>query len=378
LNVTGFSITDDSLVTLADGSRKKIKDINAGEEVLTLDEKTGKLVPRKVNALLDHGVKPIYEMATEDGRAINTTAEHPYLVVLDSKEECDKYAGDVWNKEADEFDEYCTRWVEVNYLTDGNEIAVPKIKTRQNSIQSSPFNSLSISSAVVYTSTNDCCLRCGSLDQTAAFRVNASARYCESSESDSASKASLRNSLNCETWKNLIFSSTSDCLISNSCVDSVDFDRNSDLCSFISNFTYRGAKKSALRDENKYEAAELGFINESKIFASKTNFIFVYLPINFSLSFGDNSESNLLNAPLLIFLPNSTDQSVNSFSSLDSSLPRNILNLIASEATFDQFSGSFSISLSSLSGNDIVIVFIINNNENGYLNVSKNNSYSVS
>ena len=80
LNVTGFSITDDSLVTLADGSKKKIKDIIAGEEVLTLDEETGKLVPRKVNALLDHGIKPIYEMATEDGRAINTTGEHPYFV----------------------------------------------------------------------------------------------------------------------------------------------------------------------------------------------------------------------------------------------------------------------------------------------------------
>jgi len=81
LNVTGFSITDDSLVTLSDGSRKKIKDVKAGEIVLTLDESTGKLVPRKVNALLDHGVQPIYEMATEDGRAINTTAEHPYLAI---------------------------------------------------------------------------------------------------------------------------------------------------------------------------------------------------------------------------------------------------------------------------------------------------------
>ena len=59
LNVTGFSITDDSLVTLADGSRKKIKDIEAGEEVLTLDERTGKLVARKVNALLDHGVEDL-------------------------------------------------------------------------------------------------------------------------------------------------------------------------------------------------------------------------------------------------------------------------------------------------------------------------------
>ena len=116
LNVTGFSITDDSLVTVIEfddnipqeaelrgisshipnfsytpENRKysglfsnvkkiKIKDIKAGDYVLSLEEKTGKLVPRKVNALLDHGIKPIYEMATEDGRAINTTAEHLYYV----------------------------------------------------------------------------------------------------------------------------------------------------------------------------------------------------------------------------------------------------------------------------------------------------------
>src|SRR3989338_9239213 len=101
LNVTGFSITDDSLVTLADGSKKKIKDVRAGEYVLTLEEKTGKLVPRKVNALLDHGIKPIYEMATGDGRSINTTGEHPYLARLYDKELCDKYSGNVWNKDTD-------------------------------------------------------------------------------------------------------------------------------------------------------------------------------------------------------------------------------------------------------------------------------------
>ena len=52
----------------------------AGEGLLTLDKKTGKLAPRKVNALLEHGVKPIYEMPAEVGRAINTAAEHPYFV----------------------------------------------------------------------------------------------------------------------------------------------------------------------------------------------------------------------------------------------------------------------------------------------------------
>ena len=45
-----------------------------------MKNKTGKLVQRKVNALLDHGIKPIYEMTTEDWRSINTTAEHSYFV----------------------------------------------------------------------------------------------------------------------------------------------------------------------------------------------------------------------------------------------------------------------------------------------------------
>jgi len=79
-NITGLCVAEDSLITLADGSKKKIKDIKEGDVVRSLDEQTGKIIPNKVNALLDHGVKPIYEFATEDGRAINTTAEHPYFV----------------------------------------------------------------------------------------------------------------------------------------------------------------------------------------------------------------------------------------------------------------------------------------------------------
>src|SRR3989338_3122251 len=167
LNVTGFSITDDSLVRLSDGSEKKIKDIKAGEEVLTLDEKTGKLVARKVNALLDHGIKPIYEMATEDGRAINTTAEHPYLVKLYSKEECYKFAGNVWNKEADEFNNYCTRWIQVQHLKEGDEIAAPRINNYY-----SPKN-ISTNSGVAYTLISSCFLKSSSLDQIAQPRCSA-------------------------------------------------------------------------------------------------------------------------------------------------------------------------------------------------------------
>ena len=171
LNVTGFSIADDSLVTLADGSKKKIKDIKAGEYVQTLDEKTGRIVSMKVNASRDHGVKLTYELATKSGRVINTTGEHPYLVKMYDKELCDKYDGDVWNKEADPFDGYCTRWVEVRDLEENDYIAVPKIE-RSYSIS----NNLLMSS-VDKVSTSDCSLNLFSLDQIAQSEDNANAKY---------------------------------------------------------------------------------------------------------------------------------------------------------------------------------------------------------
>ena len=37
-----------------------IKDIHPGDEILTLDEKTGKLIPSKVKQLADMGVKQIW------------------------------------------------------------------------------------------------------------------------------------------------------------------------------------------------------------------------------------------------------------------------------------------------------------------------------
>jgi len=148
LNVTGFSITDDSLITLSDGSKKKIKDIKAGEEVLTLDEKTGRIVSMKVNALRDHGVKLTYELTTKTGRAVNTTREHPYLAKLYEQELCDKYDDNVWNKEADEFNNgYCTRWVEVMDLGEDDYIAVPADK--DNYIPILPNNISSASEGVI-------------------------------------------------------------------------------------------------------------------------------------------------------------------------------------------------------------------------------------
>ena len=58
----------------------QIKDIKGGEYVLSLNEKTGKIVPAKVKALLDKGVQTVFKLTTESGRTIRTTGNHPYLV----------------------------------------------------------------------------------------------------------------------------------------------------------------------------------------------------------------------------------------------------------------------------------------------------------
>jgi hypothetical protein len=60
----------------------RIDEVKTGDEVLSLNEKTGKLEPHRINALLDMGVKPVYKLTTASGRSIKTTANHPYLVQI--------------------------------------------------------------------------------------------------------------------------------------------------------------------------------------------------------------------------------------------------------------------------------------------------------
>ena len=58
----------------------RIDEIKEGDEILTLDEKTGKLKVSRVNKLMDMGVKEIYTLTTATGKKIRTTANHPYLL----------------------------------------------------------------------------------------------------------------------------------------------------------------------------------------------------------------------------------------------------------------------------------------------------------
>jgi len=59
----------------------RIDHIQEGDEILTLDEKTGEFSPQKVENLMDMGVQEVYELLTITGKSIKTTANHPYFVL---------------------------------------------------------------------------------------------------------------------------------------------------------------------------------------------------------------------------------------------------------------------------------------------------------
>ena len=96
LHVQGQCVTGDTLLSIRRRRRRKksgqpddeddydyltipIKDVIPGDEVLSLDELEHRFVYSRVNKLMDMGRQSVFEIATEDGRRIQTTAEHPYL-----------------------------------------------------------------------------------------------------------------------------------------------------------------------------------------------------------------------------------------------------------------------------------------------------------
>ncbi len=121
----GLCVTPDTELILESGERVRIVDIKEGQKILSLNETSGQVESARVNALLDMGIKPVFRVTTASGRVINTTSNHPYLTKIYDKETCDKYAYDVWNKNPDNFDSYCTRWVRVSEIMEGTKIAVP-------------------------------------------------------------------------------------------------------------------------------------------------------------------------------------------------------------------------------------------------------------
>ncbi|MEU3002618.1 restriction endonuclease fold toxin, partial [Streptomyces sp. NPDC006995] len=89
--LTPNSFTGDTPVVMADGSRKAIKDVKVGDEVLATDPVTGESGPRKVTALIEgSGKKQLVDISVESsdgsaGNIITATDGHPFWVA-DSQE----------------------------------------------------------------------------------------------------------------------------------------------------------------------------------------------------------------------------------------------------------------------------------------------------
>ncbi|MEK7597785.1 MAG: phage integrase SAM-like domain-containing protein [Patescibacteria group bacterium] len=62
----------------------RIDEVLSGDEVLSLNESTGRVEWHRIKNRMDMGVRDIYEITTRSGRKIRTTANHPYLVALNN------------------------------------------------------------------------------------------------------------------------------------------------------------------------------------------------------------------------------------------------------------------------------------------------------
>ena len=75
------SFVPGTLVLMADGSRKKIEDVRAGDWVLAKDPTTGKTGPRKVTEVRTKvSLRTMVELTDSSGGKIKATDEHPFWV----------------------------------------------------------------------------------------------------------------------------------------------------------------------------------------------------------------------------------------------------------------------------------------------------------
>ena len=71
----------------------------------------------------------------EDGRAINTIGNHPYLTIIKDNEKCDEYLKNGFNNNIPQSytqEKNCLRWVQVAQLSKADKIAVPTINNNDN------------------------------------------------------------------------------------------------------------------------------------------------------------------------------------------------------------------------------------------------------
>lgn len=87
------SFTGDTLVLMADGSKKPISDLEVGDQVIATDPETGQRVSRKITFVWVHQDQ-VLDLVV-DGDTITTTEDHPFWSVTDQRfERADQLSAD--------------------------------------------------------------------------------------------------------------------------------------------------------------------------------------------------------------------------------------------------------------------------------------------
>ena len=72
-------VDENTLITMANGKRKKIKDVNVGDQVMTLNELSGTFTYNYVNDVFCNGEKDVIEITTQHEHNLRLTGNHKVL-----------------------------------------------------------------------------------------------------------------------------------------------------------------------------------------------------------------------------------------------------------------------------------------------------------
>ena len=78
LNFCIWCLAYGTLVTMADGSRRKVEELRAGDKVLAFDEETGAFRHATVKVARDNGTQKVRQVLTKRGRKITVTENHQF------------------------------------------------------------------------------------------------------------------------------------------------------------------------------------------------------------------------------------------------------------------------------------------------------------
>lgn len=75
---SGKCVTGDTMVPMADGTWKRIIEVEEGEKVLSFNEQSHELEASKVSRFYENGVKDVYKVKSRNGREVKVTSNHPF------------------------------------------------------------------------------------------------------------------------------------------------------------------------------------------------------------------------------------------------------------------------------------------------------------